>query len=285
MKTPSKPGRRLPAVAAARRWVQRPEWLAAFLGATVLLALVFALNLLLAAPRAGSAWGLAYGTLATLLLVAVSLLAVRRRTVRWGLGRTQTWVQLHVYGGTLFLLLVLMHSGFRWPGGTVERWLLVLSLWVAGSGLVGVLLRKWLPRVLSSALTTEVLYERIPELAATLRRRAEELAREAPAPVRDLHRRSLAPLLAAPRFRWIYFADVTGGIAHRLRELDYLAERLPAGEREVLDDLRSVVLTKLELDVHFTLQRPLRWWLYGHVPPSLALLALVAVHLVTVLYY
>lgn len=285
MKAPSKPARTLPAVAAARRWVQRPEWLAAFLGATVLLVLVFAVNLLVAAPRAGSAWGLAYGTLATLLLVAVSLLAVRRRTVRWGLGRTQTWVQLHVYGGTLFLLLVLMHSGFRWPGGTVERWLLVLSLWVAGSGLVGVVLRKWLPRVLSSALTTEVLYERIPELAATLRRRAEDLAREAPAPVRDLHRRSLAPLLAAPRFRWIYFADVTGGIAHRLRELDYLAERLPAGEREVLDDLRSVVLTKLELDVHFTLQRPLRWWLYGHVPPSLALLALVAVHLVTVLYY
>ena len=43
--------------------------------------------------------------------------------------------------------------------------------------------------------------------------------------------------------------------------------------------------TKLELDVHRTLQRPLRWWLYVHVPPSVLLLALVAVHLVTVLYY
>lgn len=277
--------RSLPAVAAARRWVQRPEWLAAFLGATAVLLLVFAVNLLVAAPRAGSPWGLTYGTLATLLLAAVSLLAIRRRTVRWGLGRTQTWVQLHVYGGTLFLLLVLMHSGFRWPGGTLERWLLVLSLWVAGSGVVGVAFRKWLPRVLASALTTEVLFERIPELAATLRERAEELAREAPSPVRDLHRRSLAPLLAAPRFRWIYFADVTGGIANRLRELDYLAERLPAEERRTLDELRSVVRTKLELDAHYTLQRPLRWWLYGHVPPSLALLVLVLAHLMTVLYY
>lgn len=277
--------RKLPAVAAARRWVQRPEWLAGFLAATALLLLAFAANLAFAAPRAASPWGLTYGTLAALLLVAVAFLAVRRRTVRRGLGRTQTWVQLHVYGGTLFLLLVLMHAGFRWPGGTLERWLLGLSLWVAGSGLVGVALRKWLPRVLASALTTEVLYERIPELAGILRERAEELAREAPAPVRDLHRRSLAPLLAAPRFRWIYFADVTGGIANRLRELDYLAERLPAGERRVLDELRSVVSTKLELDAHYTLQRPLRWWLYGHVPPSLALLALVAVHLAAVLYY
>ncbi len=277
--------RGLPAVAAARRWVQRPEWLAGFLAATAVLLLAFAVNPLVAAPRAGSVWGLTYGSLATLLLVTLSLLALRRRTVRWGLGRTQTWVQLHVYGGTLFLLLVLMHSGFRWPGGTLERWLLGLSLWVAASGVVGVVFRKGLPRVLASALTTEVLYERIPELGATLRARAEELVREAPAPVRELHRRSLAPLLAAPRFRWIFFADVTGGIANRLRELDYLAERLPAGERGVLDELRSVVRTKLELDAHYTLQRPLRWWLYGHVPPSLALLALVVAHLVTVWYY
>lgn len=277
--------RRLPALAAARRFVQRPEWLAGFLAAAALLLLAWGVNLLLAEPRAGSAWGLAYGSLAALLLVAVAALAVRRRTVRSGLGRTQTWVQLHVYGGALFLLAALMHAGFRWPGGALERWLLGLSLWVVLSGVAGVALRKWLPRVLASALTTEVLYERIPELAATLRERAEELAREAPAPVRDLHRRSLAPLLAAPRFRWIYFADVTGGIANRLRELDYLAERLPAGERRVLDDLRSVVATKLELDAHYTLQRPLRWWLYGHVPPSLALLALVAVHVMAVWYY
>lgn len=279
---------RLSATAAVRRWVQRPEWLLGFLAASGLLALVFALSLAFSGfsvPGAASPWGLTYGTLAILLLVAAALLSVRRRTVRWGLGRTQTWVQAHVYGGTLFLLLVLMHAGFEWPRSSLNQWLLGLSLWVVGSGLVGVVLRKWLPRVLASGLTTEVLYERIPELVEALRRRAEELAAGAPAPISDLHRRSLAPLLTAPRFRWIYFADVTGGIANRLREIDYLAERLPAADREMLEELRSVVGTKLELDVHYTLQRPLRWWLYAHLPPSMVLMLLVAVHLFAVLYY
>ncbi|HUF77832.1 MAG TPA: hypothetical protein VMR44_02830 [Thermoanaerobaculia bacterium] len=271
--------------AGAGRWAQRPEWLLGFLAAAALLLLVYALNLTVAEPRAASPWGLTYGTLATLLLAGAGSLAARRRTFRSGLGRTQTWVQLHVYGGTLFALLVLMHAGFEWPRSGLNRWLMGLSLWVAASGLAGVAVRKWLPRVLASALTTEVLYERIPELAAVLRRRAEELVAAAPGPVRDLYRRSLAPLLAAPRFRWIYFADVTGGIANRLRELDYLAGRLPAEGRGVLDELRSVVRTKLELDAHYTLQRPLRWWLYAHVPPSLVLLLLVAVHLLAVWYF
>ena len=51
--------------------------------------------------------------------------------------------------------------------------------------------------------------------------------------------------------------------------------------------LRAVVdsLAKLEIDAHYTLQRALRGWLYFHAPPSLLLLALVAVHVATVLYY
>jgi hypothetical protein len=39
------------------------------------------------------------------------------------------------------------------------------------------------------------------------------------------------------------------------------------------------------LVLHNTLQKPLRWWLYAHVPVSLVLVALVAIHLVTVLVY
>lgn len=268
-----------------RRWVQRPEWLSAFVVAFVLLALIDLTVRWVSAPGAGSPWGVSCGSLASLLMVAAALLGVRRRTIPRAFGRTQTWVQIHVYGGTLSLLLVLMHAGFRWPAGTLERWLLALSLWVAGSGLVGVILRKWLPRVLASGLTTEALYERIPDLAASLRQRGEELTRAAPDPVRDLYRRRLAPLLARPRVRWIYFVDPSGGIANRLREIDYLRERLSLAERERVDELRALVRTKLELDAHLTLQRPLRWWLYLHVPPSLLLLVLVAVHLVTVLYY
>ena len=42
---------------------------------------------------------------------------------------------------------------------------------------------------------------------------------------------------------------------------------------------------KLEIDAHYTLQQPLRWWLYTHLPVSFVVLALLALHLYTVLFY
>jgi hypothetical protein len=39
------------------------------------------------------------------------------------------------------------------------------------------------------------------------------------------------------------------------------------------------------MDAHYTLQRTLRWWLYGHVPFALVLIAVVAFHIFSVLYY
>jgi len=98
-----------------RRAVQRPEWLWGFAAAAGALLLAYGVGATLVSAEAGNAWGVVYGSLAAALLAAVALLGVRRRTMRLGLGRAQDWAQFHVYGGTLFMLLVLMHTGFRWP--------------------------------------------------------------------------------------------------------------------------------------------------------------------------
>ncbi|HXO22795.1 MAG TPA: hypothetical protein VOA87_22990 [Thermoanaerobaculia bacterium] len=273
---------------AARRWVQRPEWLWAFAAATAACLLVYGINAAttgMAEVRPGSVWGRTYGALAALLMVGAALLGVRRRTMRWSLGRAQDWVQFHVYGGTLALLLVLLHSGFRRPVGGLGWWLLALTLWVTLSGLLGVVLRKWIPRLLASGLNLEVLYERIPELTADVRKRAEALMVSAPAPVEDFYRQRIAPDLVRPRVRLIYFLDITGGIQDRLREFGFLRRLLSPEERPRLDELESLYRVKLEMDAHFTLQKALRFWLYGHVPVSLVLLLLVAIHVVSVLYY
>jgi hypothetical protein len=276
---------RLRAPFAASRWVQRPEWLWGSLAAAAVCLLAFGVNAAVAEVRPGGAWGRTYGALAALLMVGAALLSVRRRTMHLGLGRAQDWVQFHVYGGTLSLLLVLLHAGFRWPPGGLARWLLVLTTWVAASGFAGIALRKWIPRLLTSGLRLEVLYERIPELAGEVRDRAAALAATSPALVQDFYRRRLAPDLARPRVRLLYFLDITGGIEGRLREFSFLRRLLAAGEQAQLDDLASLYRTKLELDAHFTLQKALRGWLYGHVPVSFVLLLLVAVHVFAALYY
>ncbi len=233
----------------------------------------------------GNAWGLTYGTIAALLMVGASLYGVRRRKPRFRAGRSHTWVQFHVYGGTIFLLLVFMHSGFQVPSGGVTWWLWFLSIWITASGLLGVTLQKWIPRILTSGLTVEVVYERIPELVSQIRDRAEEVALAATDPVRDFYQKNVAAALAAPQSRLIYYFDITGGGHSRARQFEYLRRVLSSDDRKNLDRIESIYKTKLELDAHYTLQKALRWWLYAHVPVSLMLLVLLAVHLFSVFYY
>ena len=178
-----------------------------------------------------------------------------------------------------------MHSAFRLPSGWVTWWLWLLSLWTVASGILGRLLQKWIPRVLASGLSTEVLFERIPELSEEIRQRAEKVAEAADEAVRSLYYRGLAAELAAPRRRWIYLFDITGGIGKRLGEFAHLRPLLAEEERERLEELESLYRTKLEIDAHYTLQQVLRWWLYAHLPTSFLLLVFIALHLYTVLFY
>jgi hypothetical protein len=280
----------LPAFSPPSSWplkgyVQRPEWLLAFLATCAVFLLLFSVQRAFQPVHPGNAWGIFYGFFATLTMVAAALLGVRRRTARLGFGRVQDWAQLHVYGGTLFLLLVFLHSGFRWPQGVLTRWLLVLSLWVVVSGLVGVVLRKVIPRVLTSGLSIEVLYERIPELADDLKKRAEDLVAQCSSPVRDLYRKQIAASFATPQIRPIYYLDITGGIRARLKDFEFLTRFLDEDERLRCQELQSLYRVKLELDAHYTLQKPLRWWIYSHLPVSFILLLLVAVHIYAAMYY
>jgi hypothetical protein len=178
-----------------------------------------------------------------------------------------------------------MHSGFHLPTGMLNWWLWLLSIWVTISGIIGVALQKWVPKLLTSGLANEVLYERIPELVKEIRRKAEALVQPCSDPLRDFYGRQLAYTFSAPQPRWIYYLDITGGAHHRLKQLEYLRNVLSSEERENLDQLELLFKAKLELDAHFTLQRALRWWHYLHVPASIVLLILVAFHIFTIIYF
>jgi hypothetical protein len=272
-----------------KNWVENPSWFRAFVAAMTICGLVYLLNAIVSDIRPYNLWGLSYGTAATILLAGAALLGVRRRAARLalraGLGKAQSWLQLHIYGGALFLLLVFMHSGFHLPKGVLTWWLWVLSVWVTASGIFGVCLQKWIPKILASGLAIEVVYERIPDLLEEIREKANELIQTCTDPVKDFYRRNIAFALVAPQPRLIYCLDITGGIQARIKQFDYLRGILPLAEKEKLTQLESFYKTKLEIDAHFTLQTILRWWLYTHVPLSLVLIVLVGLHLFAVLYY
>ncbi len=264
---------------------QRPDWLRrAGIGALVLTA-VYGIGAAWSGVRAGNAFGVGFGIVACLLFAGLMALSWRRRTPARGLGKAQDWVQFHVWGGGLFLLAVVYHTGFHAPRSALTGWLLALAVWMTLSGLAGVLLRKWIPRALTSGLEHEVLYERIPELTTALAARTAKLAGEGSAPLAELHRRSLGRLFQRPRWRWIFLVDVTGGSSGAEREPRFLRPLLPAADRERVDELLTLAATKRELDAHFTLQRLLRGWLAFHVPFAFMLMVLIIAHVATVLYF
>jgi hypothetical protein len=269
----------------SRGWKSPSSWARGFLGVALAGVLVYAANVVLDEVDPSNGWGLAYGGAATAFLVGAALIGVRRRTMRTGVGRSRAWQQFHLYGGALFFLFVLLHTGFRIPEGQMSWWLFFLSLWVFLSGLLGVLVQAWLPRALTSGLRVEAVYERIPELVADLRQRAEELAGKGPAPVRDFHRRTLAPLMAGPHPRAAYLWDVTSGTRALRDDFRFLRRMVPAPGHGLVDELEEVCAAKMELDAHYTLQKGLRYWMALHLPPSIALLVLVGLHIFAIIYW
>ena len=274
-------------VGAEQRRRRRWRWIFAAAAAVVLVVLV--LNVVFYELDPARPWGLAYGTSAAVLLLALLFYGSRRRSprvaTRWRLGSARGWLSFHLWGGALFMFLMLLHSGFAWPQGGITRALWLLSAWTLASGLLGLALQRWIPRALASGLRLEVLYERIPELVTELRSQAEVLVASCGRPVQGLYQRSLGPALEAPRRRLLYFVDITGGRRSELRELNYLRRFLDSEESEKVERLGRLYETKLELDAHYTLQGALRWWLGLHLPAAVLLVVLLILHLVAVIYY
>lgn len=260
---------------------KRPEW---FVATAITAGVALAVYLVWAwiAPwRPGRAGGLTFGTLAALLFLNGALYPLRRRLLAWPLGTAQRWLQLHIYGGVLAMLFVLIHTGFALPFGTMGWWLFGLSLWTTLTGVAGTMLQKWIPAVVAGSLRVEALAARMPQLVARLQAEADELMRGAPDRLIAAYQADIRPLLQQPEPAWAYVANVQAGRVRyepRLAALDRLAD---AGR---VSELRAIVTEKAELDVHLSLQRALRTWVLLHVPPAIVLLGLLAVHIFAVLY-
>lgn len=270
-------------------FVKSPEWLRIFIIATLVFMAGYIALCHFSEVTPGNFWGLTFGTTAAVLFVAVALYGIRRRTMntssRLMLGSANTWLQIHLYGGTLFLLLLLFHTTFSLPKGAFNWWLWILSVWVVISGLIGVALQKIIPQLLSSALSIEIRADRVDELVNELRGKAEAEIAEAPSAIRDYYQRNIAPDMSRPTLRPGFFKDITGGIQTKTRQMDYLKQFLSDEDKRKLDNLERIYRSKLECDAHYTLQKPLRLWLIAHLPMSIVLFALVLIHLFIVFYY
>ena len=232
----------------------------------------------------GSAIGMAFGSAAAGSLVLVMLYSARRSVpaVR-SLGATRLYLQVHLWGGGAFFVLLLLHTDARLPtaGLTIALW--VSSLWVIATGVVGLLLQRTLPMLLQA--TVEVNLERVPDLIAELRGRAERLMQTADARLQLFYATHVARDMAAPQMSIAALFQRDRYLRSQRGEMDILRRTLAPSGVTTLDALHELRVTKHHIDTHYSLQRVLRAWLYFHLPVAIVLLGLVVLHVFFIMYY
>jgi len=254
----------------------------------------------------GTAMGLAFGAAGFSFMIFAALLGARKRVPVYRFGRAQTWMRGHLWLGLLSLPIILFHSGFRYGHG-LTAWLMTLLIIVVASGVFGAALQHYMPRVMTREVTMETIYEEIGHVRAQLLEEAEELIKQATggekkaaaeggepdssapaiaivdeaAPLRIFYEQELKPFLERPGAR----GSALGDAAQARSAFTQLRTLVPASLHTAIEDLEGICEEERQL----TRQRQLHLWLHGwlllHIPLSLALILLGAIHAVMALRY
>jgi hypothetical protein len=125
-------------------------------------------------PGGSSAPGLAFGIAAGVIMLFELLLWPRKHFRVWRVGMVKTWLRAHIWLGLLTVPLILLHSGFSW-GGPLTTVLAALFIAVIASGIYGLAMQQWLPRLMLSDLPAETIVSQIDSVSQNLCEDAEQL--------------------------------------------------------------------------------------------------------------
>jgi hypothetical protein len=145
-------------------------------------------------PGGSSLPGLLFGVAAALIIVFEFLLWPRRwRKVRaLRIGRTQTWLRAHIWLGLLSVPLVVLHTGFV-LGGPLSTLLAAVFAIVIASGVFGLIMQKFLPRLMLEAVPAETIYSQIDYVAQQHAADAQRLVLATCGGPRETDHETLAP--------------------------------------------------------------------------------------------
>ena len=251
----------------------------------------------LSGRRGGSIPGITYGVAGYGLMVFAALLGVRKKVPVWRVGAAQTWMRGHLWLGFLTLPLILFHCAFRWTG-TLAGVLMTLLFVSVGSGILGATLQHFLPRLMTRAVPLETIYEEIPHVRSHLCSEADNLAASISAAEAtdetlqleidpadrarfgEIYAHTIRPRLAAGTTR-----QNRPSAAVVASAFDSLRRMLPVSVHPILIDLENICEEERQLQRQRRIYLLLHGWLLVHVPVSVALLVLGAIHAVIALRY
>lgn len=231
-------------------------------------------------PNGGTWYGYTLGTIGFGLILWLSLLGVRKRRINPGAWSLKAWTSAHVYLGLALIVVGTLHTGFQ-IGWNVHTLAYVLMLLVIATGIYGVIVYATLPQSLSAnrkEMTRAQMLDALTALDRQLESAAQPLARAES----DL----VIAALGQDVFYGGALARLTGSYpgcktARALRgmgtgsEAEARVVALLEKRREQLAQIRGALRIRALLEI----------WLFIHIPLTIALIAALTAHVISVFYY
>jgi hypothetical protein len=260
----------------------RFRWLKVALGISVFAILSYALIDIRPHHNGGSWYGYILGTIGALLILWLTALGIRKRAMTPGSWSLKAWTSAHVYLGLSLIVIGTLHTGFQF-GWNVHTLAYALMMLVILSGIFGIAVYAALPAALSTN-RDEMTEGQMLEALRALDRQLHDAAQPLTQNMADV----VQGALDEDAFGGSVWNRLTGTYP-RCATSEALAEvRRVTGPRanlggDPLLERKQAMLGKLRR--HLKLRALLEVWLYVHVPATVALLAALTAHIVSVFFY
>jgi len=236
----------------------------------------------------GTPMGYTLGTVGALLILWLMWFGIRKRRYRGSSGNIQGWLSGHVYLGIALIVVATLHTGFQ-VGWNVHTLAYVLMLLVIFSGFYGLYAYLRVPQLMTENLGEDTLDSIILKIA-DIDREARRLAVGMP----DNINLAIQESLQGTRIGGGVLAQLSGRAgncptAGAVTTIQAAVRQFRGDEARANKELYALMLRKQNLverariDIHY--KAILDFWLYLHVPLSLALLAALTAHVVSVFFY
>lgn len=258
-------------------------------------------------PNGGTWQGYVLGSVGLLLIIWLTALGIVKR--RYGKSNVQAWTSAHVYLGLALLVVASLHSAMQ-LGLNVHSLAYVLMCIVILSGLVGLYFYRRYPQKMAKNRRNRSQRQLFAELHE-LNQQGKTMARQCHTDVASAVDTAIARTAIGGGLLdqlWardgstvvLVTEDKQGGgqprtVANRNQQaiIDYVAKCIPRarkqGEAGNLQNLlealcrRQTVTQQLRQDIKFNTR--LKVWLWVHIPFTIALLAALIIHIMSVFFY
>lgn len=237
-------------------------------------------------PNGGSWYGYTLGTVGVGLIIWLSLLGIRKRRISEGAWSLKAWTSAHVYLGLSLIVVGTLHTGFQF-GWNVHTLAYALMMIVIITGIYGVMVYATLPAKLSTGrgeMTRQQMIEALTAIDRQLESAAQPLGRER------------ADLVIAALEQDVFHGGAWGRLSGSYPSCatNYALKRMDAapGSEATAEEIERVhALLTRRAEQLAQIRRVLRIralievWLFIHIPATIALLAALLAHVVSVFYY